>query len=186
MEAIKAMGVSDFVRFDANIVRGLLYYTGTVFEAYDLSGDIRRSILGGGRYNNLLSDVGGESLPAVGFAMGDVIITLLLQKLNLIPQSLVNPTARVMVTVFDEMNTINSLALAAELRQSGINTICYPEAVKLSKQMKFADRMGISIALMVGPDEIRENSIALKNLATGSQQLVPRSQAAKFVLEQLN
>ena len=186
MEAIKAMGVSEFVRFDANIVRGLLYYTGTVFEAYDLSGEIRRSILGGGRYNNLLSDVGGESLPAVGFAMGDVIITLLLQKLNLIPQSLAKPTARVIVTVFDDMNMINSLALAAELRQSGINTICYPEAAKLSKQMKFADRMGISIALVIGPDEIRVNSVTLKNLSTGSQQLIPRSQAAKFVMEQLN
>ena len=72
MNAVQAMGIGEYVRFDANIVRGLLYYTGTVFEANDLSGDIRRSILGGGRYNNLLSDVGGEDLPAVGFAMGDV------------------------------------------------------------------------------------------------------------------
>ena len=60
-----------------SIVRGLTYYTGTVFEAWEVGGDIRRALLGGGRYDNLLTDVGGARLPAVGFAMGDVVMTLL-------------------------------------------------------------------------------------------------------------
>ena len=74
--AIDALGVAEFVRFDASIVRGLQYYTGTVFEAWEVGGEIRRSLLGGGRYDRLLSDVGGTPLPAVGFALGDVVMTL--------------------------------------------------------------------------------------------------------------
>jgi histidyl-tRNA synthetase len=78
--ALESLGLKEYVQFDPNIVRGLLYYTGTVFEAFDISGGVRRAILGGGRYDNLLGDVGGEPLPAVGFAMGDVVIGLILQE----------------------------------------------------------------------------------------------------------
>ncbi|MCX6034249.1 MAG: ATP phosphoribosyltransferase regulatory subunit, partial [Chloroflexi bacterium] len=67
---LESLGVKEYVQFDPNIMRGLLYYTGTVFEAFDITGGVRRSILGGGRYDNLLRDVGGDPLPAVGFAMG--------------------------------------------------------------------------------------------------------------------
>ncbi len=86
--AIEALGLRDYVRFDASIVRGLQYYTGTVFEAWEVGGEIRRSLLGGGRYDNLLLDVGGGALPAVGFALGDVVMTLLLEKYGLLPTDL--------------------------------------------------------------------------------------------------
>ncbi len=72
--ALEALGVKEYVKFDPNIMRGLLYYTGTVFEAFDTSGSLKRAILGGGRYDNLLADVGGQPLSGVGFAMGDVVI----------------------------------------------------------------------------------------------------------------
>src|ERR1051325_11273693 len=89
---INALGLSDFVVFDASIMRGLLYYTGTVFEAWEVGGDIKRSILDGGRYDNLARDVGGDPIPGVGFAMGDVVITLILQKYDLLPKDFnVNP-----------------------------------------------------------------------------------------------
>jgi histidyl-tRNA synthetase len=179
--ALKSMGVVKYVRFDANIVRGLLYYTGTVFEAFDLSGDIRRSILGGGRYDNLLSDVGGENLPAVGFAMGDVIMTLLLQRLGRIPPDLDKPTAQVLVTVFEDRTIPESLILANELRQHGIPTLCYPEACKLGKQLRYADRTGIKIVLVLGPDEIKTNQVAVKDLTTGSQQLINRMDITRVV-----
>ena len=78
--AVEALGVQEFVRFAPNIIRGLDYYTGIVFEAQAIRGDLRRSLLGGGRYDNLLSDVGGESLPATGFALGDLVITILLER----------------------------------------------------------------------------------------------------------
>jgi histidyl-tRNA synthetase len=80
-------------------MRGLLYYTGTVFEAFETSGSLKRAILGGGRYDNLLADVGGQPLSGVGFAMGDVVAGIILQENGLLPEY--NPTpASVLVTVF--------------------------------------------------------------------------------------
>lgn len=185
LKNLDAMGVSEYVRFDPNIIRGLLYYTGTVFEAYDQTGFVTRSILGGGRYDNLLADVGGDPLPAVGFAMGDVIITLLLQKLGRIPEKILQATAQVMVTIFNEEMILDSLALATELRSAGINTLCYPEAEKISKQFKFADRAQIPYAIVLGPDEKQNEMVALKSLSDGNQRLIPRAeliQALKDVL----
>src|SRR5512133_542247 len=84
-KTLEALGVNEYVKFDPNIMRGLLYYTGTVFEAFDVSGSVRRAILGGGRYDNLLRDVGGDPLSGVGFAMGDVVIGIILKEKGLIP-----------------------------------------------------------------------------------------------------
>ncbi len=83
---IQALGVAEYVRYDPRIIRGLDYYTGTVFEAWDQDGEFR-AILGGGRYDNLVSDVGGEPLPATGFAMGDLVASLVLKKFGCIPES---------------------------------------------------------------------------------------------------
>ena len=173
--AIDALGVGSYVQFDPSIVRGLLYYTGTVFEAWEVGGDIRRSILGGGRYDNLLSDVGGESLPAVGFAMGDVVLTLLLEKYGLLPQNLdVNP-APVLVTVFDDERQLDSLRLATSLREAGLKVVVYPEATKLGKQFKYADRIGAKVTLVLGPDEAEQGQVAVKDLRSGKQTVVPQA-----------
>ncbi|MBL8102193.1 MAG: histidine--tRNA ligase, partial [Anaerolineales bacterium] len=99
--ALEALGVNDYVKFDPNIMRGLLYYTGTVFEAFETSGSLKRAILGGGRYDNLLADVGGQPLSGVGFAMGDVVAGIILQENGLVPEFVPTP-ASVLVTVFDE------------------------------------------------------------------------------------
>jgi histidyl-tRNA synthetase len=180
-KAIDALDVSPFVQFDPSIVRGLLYYTGTVFEAWEVGGDIRRSILGGGRYDNLLSDVGGDPLPATGFAMGDVVITLLLEKYGLLPEDLdVNP-APVLVTVFDEERHLASLALATKLRATGLKVVVYPEATKLGKQFKYADRIGARVTLVLGPDEAEKSQVAIKNLLSGEQTTVPQEAAVDFI-----
>lgn len=173
--AIDALGVSDFVRFDASIVRGLQYYTGTVFEAWEVGGAIRRSLLGGGRYDRLLSDVGGAPLPAVGFALGDVVMTLLLEKYQLLPAELVVFPADFLVTVFDVPGHLSSLQLAAELRAAGLRVAVYPDAEKLSHQFKYADRIKARVALVLGPDEIAGGQVTLKNLRTGAQQTLPRA-----------
>src|SRR4030095_7976998 len=138
---IDALGLSQFVVFDASIVRGLLYYTGTVFEAWEVGGEIKRSILGGGRYDNLTRDVGGEPIPGVGFAMGDVVITLILEKYGLLPKDLNINHAPILVTVFDQERLLESFKLANELRRAGLNVVCYPEAAKLPKQFKYAARI---------------------------------------------
>jgi histidyl-tRNA synthetase len=181
--ALEKMGVKEYVRYDPSIIRGLDYYTGIVFEAWDVTGD-GRAILGGGHYDNLVSDVGGDPLPGVGFAMGDVMATLLLQKFGKLPES-VNLADTALVTVFDDSLIGSSLNLASQLRNEGIKTVCYPEAAKLQKQLKFADRMGIQVVLVLGPDEAQNGQVTIKNLKTRNQIQVKISEAAASVKELL-
>jgi histidyl-tRNA synthetase len=178
---IDALGLSEYFQFDPSIMRGLLYYTGTVFEAWEVGGDIKRSILGGGRYDNLTRDVGGDPIPGVGFAMGDVVVSLILEKYGLMPRDLnVNP-APVLVTVFDGERLLESFKLASELRRAGLNVVCYPEAAKLQKQFKYADRMGARVTLVLGPDEVQNGQVTVKNLANGEQVTVQREAVAGTV-----
>jgi histidyl-tRNA synthetase len=179
--ALDALGAAEYVEFDPNIMRGLLYYTGTVFEAFDVSGSLRRAILGGGRYDNLLRDVGGEPLSGVGFAMGDVVINLVLQELSLIPPLATTP-ATVLVTVFSLELQPESLKLAAQLRQVGIKVTCYPEPAKLPKQFKFADRMGMKAVLVLGPDELAQGRITIKDLTSSTQEVIERAALTQAVL----
>ena len=171
---IDALGLRQFFEFEPSIVRGLLYYTGTVFEAWEVGGDIKRSILGGGRYDNLTRDVGGDPIPGVGFAMGDVVIGLILEKYGLLPKDLTINPAPVLVTVFNEECLLESFKLASDLRRAGLNVVCYPEAVKLPKQFKYADRIGAKVTLVLGPDELEKGLVAVKNLVNGEQISVTR------------
>ena len=179
-KALDALGVRDYVKFDPNIMRGLLYYTGTVFEAFDQTGVVSRAIFGGGRYDNLLRDVGGDPLSGVGFAMGDVVMGLILKDKGLIPPFTPTP-APVLVTVFDESLWMDSYALAAELRAAGLNVTTYPEPAKLPKQFKFGDRMGMRVILVVGPDEAAAGKVTIKDLASGAQETAARADAFKII-----
>ncbi len=170
---LEALGVKDYVKFDPNIVRGLLYYTGTVFEAFETSGSLKRAILGGGRYDNLLADVGGQPLSGVGFAMGDVVAGIVLKENGLVPEFVLTP-APVLVTIFSEALMTNSFELASQLRQAGMNVLVYPEPVKLQKQFKFADKMKINVVITIGPEEAANGRVAIKNLVTGEQVDVKR------------
>lgn len=171
--ALDALDIREYIKFDPAVMRGLLYYTSTVFEAFDLTGSVRRSILGGGRYDNLLEDVGGEPLPATGFAMGDVVIGIILKEAGLAPEFEPSP-AQVLVTVFDKDLWMQSLSLAAELRRAGLNVMVYPEPVKLPKQFKFADKLKMKVALVLGPDEAEKGLVVVKNLGTGEQAQTKR------------
>lgn len=180
--ALEALGVAKYVRFDPNIMRGLLYYTGTVFEAFETSGSLKRAILGGGRYDNLLADVGGQPLSGVGFAMGDVVMGIILQEKGLVPEFVPSP-APVLVTVFDEALWMKSFELTAQLRSAGLNVMSYPEPAKLPKQFKFADKMKMKIALVLGPDEAEKGLVVVKNLVSGEQTQVKREAVVESVLE---
>ena len=166
MQALERIGVREFIQYDPKVIRGLDYYTGVVFEAFDVDGG--RAILGGGHYGNLVADVGGDSLPGVGFAMGDVMFPIVLEKYGLLPTQIPAP-AEVLVTVFDEETLLESIELAELLRGSGLRVICYPESVKLPKQLKFADKLGIRLAVILGPDEINTCKAVLKDLKTTEQ-----------------
>ena len=177
--AIQDFGVSDYVEFDPSIVRGLAYYTGLVFEAWDRVGEFR-AVLGGGRYDNLLADVGGDPMGAIGFAMGDVVIGLLLEQAGLKPELRPSPT-RALVTVFAPDLLSASARIAAQLRAAGIDTELYPEPAKLDKQLKYANALGIPFAIIVGPDEAAAGKVMVKNLATGEQRQMDQADVAETV-----
>lgn len=164
----EALGLRDYLVYDAAIVRGLDYYTGPVFEAHDQAGQFR-AIFGGGRYDNLVAAVGGDRIPGVGFAMGDVIIELLLERAGKRPTLPTSPS-QVLVTLFDADLYPQTLALAARLRQAGINAEQVLEADRLGKQIRYADRKGIPYVAILGPDELAEEQVVLKNLRSGEQR----------------
>jgi len=178
-DLLSAMGLDEYVKFDPRIIRGLDYYTGIVFEAWDVGGD-GRAVLGGGHYDNLVGDVGGNPLPGVGFAMGDVMATLLLKKYGCIPEF--KPFADiVLVTVFDEKSIDESAAFAERLRSADIKAICYPEAAKLQKQFKYADRLGVSAVAVIGPDEAAAGTVTIKNLKDGTQTTCSQEMAMQLI-----
>ncbi|KKS13344.1 MAG: Histidine-tRNA ligase [Candidatus Daviesbacteria bacterium GW2011_GWB1_41_5] len=173
-------GILDFIEFDPSIVRGFDYYTRTVFEAWDKSGKFGRSLFGGGRFDNLTAQIGGEKVPGVGFASGDIPIQVILEQYKKLPD-LKPKTAQVLVTVFNTDLEGKSIEVASFLRRSlsraesrdsnGINCELWVEpGTKLDKQLKYADQKGIPYVVIIGPDEAKSNKITLKNLKEKTQQ----------------
>ena len=175
----EAFGLSDYLVYDASIVRGLDYYTGPVFEAYDRS-RTSRAIFGGGRYDNLVADVGGDRITGVGFAMGDVVIELLLADAGKRPELPTSPS-QVLVTLFDEDLRKETLGVATRLRQAGINAEQILEPIRLGKQFRFADRKGIPFVVILGPDELDAGQIVVKNLKTGEQNAYTVGKAIEVI-----
>ena len=168
---MRSMGQAEYLEYDPRIIRGLDYYTGIVFEAYDMNQEFR-AILGGGHYGNLVGDVGGDALPGVGFAMGDVVVQLVLEHFGLIPD-MKTETETIFVTVFDSQTQPESLRIASELRSSGFKVVTAIGTEKLGKQLKFADRILASKALVIGPDELVKGEVVVKDLRTHGQSSLP-------------
>ena len=182
--ALKALGVDEYVVYDPRIVRGLDYYTGIVFEARDVS-ESSRAILGGGHYDNLVEDVGGDPLPAVGYAMGDVVLPLVLEQFGKLPELEFNP-ARVLVTVFDQDCLAYSFAIAAKLRAADVKVVVYPQVAKIGKQFKYADKIGAKYVIVAGPDEKEKNILQIKEMQSGEQESVPLEKAVSSIKGKLN
>lgn len=178
-QLLTAMGLGDYLHYSPEVIRGLEYYTGTVFEARDMDRE-GRAILGGGHYDNLVSDVGGDPLPGVGFAMGDVMVGLVLKKYGCIPELSLMP-ANVLVTVFSAELMEKSFSAANYLREAGIPTICFTEAVKLPKQFKYADRIGSRFVVVIGPDEAANGQVTLKDLSKGEQRTIEMDRLAEEI-----
>lgn len=183
LQAAQALGIDRFLEYEPTIIRGLDYYTGTVIEARDREGEFR-AILGGGRYDNLVGDVGGERLPGVGFAMGDVVIGLVTQNYGKVPNLRTSPT-EVLVTVFDKAGLPEALKLATELRAGGLRVEWYPDTAKLDKQLKYADATGVRFAAILGPDEVAQGTVTVKDLQARAQAVYPRAQVAAELRQKL-
>src|SRR3990167_3831591 len=183
MSLVQAAGYGEFVEFDPSIVRGLDYYTRTVFEGWDVKGEFR-SIWGGGRYDNLTEDVGGkQKIPGVGFAMGDMVLEEILRANGKYPKLKANNT-QVLVTVFSNELAVSSNKLANSLRKSGVNVETYldPDA-KLDKQLKYADRKGIPYVVIIGPEEAAAGTVTIKDLRSGGQKTVAADKLSESIQE---
>jgi histidyl-tRNA synthetase len=167
--ALSAIGLADFVEIDLGVVRGLAYYTGTVFEIFD-AGRTLRAICGGGRYDNLLDAVGGVEMPAVGFGMGDVVLAELLKDKGLAPSDV--SSIDVFLAFITQEDLPHVLSLAHRLREVGLRVeyALSPQAV--GKQLKLADARHARLAAVVGPDERTRGEIVIKDLQSGSQETV--------------
>ncbi len=167
---IEGYGLSDWVSFDASIVRGLAYYTGPVFEVRDRAGNLR-AICGGGRYDRLIGTLGGKNLPATGFGFGDMVVMELLQEKGLIP----NIGSVVEDVVFGMGSELRGSAMqvAGKLRQSGRNVDLILEDKKMKWIFKHAERCNASRLIMVMPDEWSNGNVKIKDLNTGNESTIP-------------
>jgi histidyl-tRNA synthetase len=175
LAALKVRGLADFVEIDLGIVRGLAYYSGVVFEAFDRGGKLR-ALAGGGRYDNLIHQLsdGAVSLPAIGFAMGDVVLGELIGEIPAAKEKRQKAIAAqqdldIYVVIAKEERRADALANIQTMRDRGYR-VDYPlTPAKVGKQFQTAEQLGTRIALLFG-DEWPQ--MALKNLATGEQELI--------------
>lgn len=170
---LESMGLKDYAQFDLTIVRGLAYYTGIVFEAFDRKGELR-AISGGGRYDHLVEKVGGISIPALGFGMGDVVLAELLTEKKLWPNQLIQPIDAYVVLTDEKLRPM-MLALVHQLRNSGFR-IDYPlTGSNVGKQFKAASQKPSKFAIIIG-EEWSRGAVKIKNLSTRNEIEVPLDQ----------
>lgn len=168
--ALEAMGLGEFVQIDLTIVRGLAYYTGIVFELFD-AGRSLRAICGGGRYDGLLKALGGIDLPALGFGMGDVVLSELLKDRGALPTTRHRLDA-FLVAVGGE-DIVPVLRLAHDLREQGIAVEYGLRLQAIRKQLELAVARGAPRAVVIGPDERRDGQAMVRDLAAGTEERVP-------------
>ena len=169
LDHLRAMGLAEFVDVDLRIVRGLAYYTGIVFELFDAKRSLR-AICGGGRYDNLLKQVGGVDLPCVGFGMGDVVLGELLEARDGPPKA--EPVVGVFVATVSEEDRPAALGLAHALRDRGLRVEFALKKQALGKQLELAAARGARVAVVLGPEERAKAQAVVRTLATGAEQRV--------------
>ena len=165
-EAVESYGISDWVEFDGSIVRGLAYYTGSVFEVNDRKGEFR-AICGGGRYDKLLSTLGGKDLPATGFGFGDMVIMELLKGKNLLPQ-LLSGVEDIVIALDPELKNV-AVKVASVLRDSDRLVDLVLENKKIKWAFKHAERVGANRIIIVAPEEWNRQKIKVKDLQSGEE-----------------
>lgn len=181
-----AMGVTrDRLQVDLTMVRGLEYYTGPIFETVVTEPKIG-SLTGGGRYDGLIGLFSKTSLPVTGTTLGIERIIDVMDELNMYPAGLGKTVVDVLVTVFDEELRATSLAITTDIRAAGLNAEVWYDLDSLGKQLKYASARGIRKVIIVGPDEVAANAVTLRDLVSGEQQQIGRSELANTLKTQMH
>ncbi len=179
VEATLNLGVpGEVIEYNPTLARGLDYYTGMIFEVFVPEYPVG-SFAGGGRYDQLIEQLGGPNIPATGIAFGFDRMVEGAIELGLIP--IKESTTQVLTTVFDEETQKYSLKIADRLREVGIRTEVYPELDRLGKQIKTADQKEIPFVVIIGPDEVRQGVVTVRDMKTG-EQVTPRIEEIGEVL----
>lgn len=179
LNALKHSHMNNEIQLDLTLARGLNYYTGAIFEVKALDVQIG-SITGGGRYDNLTGIFGMPGLSGVGISFGADRIFDVLNQLDLYPKDAMNITQLLFIN-FGETETAYCLPIASAARQAGICTEIYPDAVKMKKQMSYANAKHIPFVALAGESEMAAGKITLKNMVTGEQQLLTPEDIITFI-----
>ena len=174
LDTLKSLGLNNEIQLDLTLARGLNYYTGAIFEVKALDVEIG-SITGGGRYDNLTGIFGMPGLSGVGISFGADRIFDVLNQLDLYPKETVNTTQLLFVN-FGPAEAAFCMQVLQQVRAAGIKAEIYPDAVKMKKQMTYANAKQIPYVALVGESEMAEGKINLKNMETGEQQLLTPQQ----------
>ena len=161
---LRTLGLDKYCIFDFGIIRGLDYYTGTVFEVFDKHPENTRAMFGGGRYDNLVGLFAKNAqLPGVGFGCGDVTLQNFLECHNLIPEEYAKKT-KVLITRFDDVPFVSYSKIASELRDNGIMCTTYIGTKKFGKQIDYASREKFSHVIIMGSSELENGEVKVKDL----------------------
>ena len=179
---LERMGVHNMI-VDTSITRGFDYYTGMIFEVFDTNEDNRRSLFGGGRYDNLLGLFGSDSIPAVGFGMGDVTARDFLETHNLLPDYV--PSTELMICVKDGESNAHAIQVAQALRREDVTVAINFSSKRIGDQIRAADRMKIPFVITIGEKERLEGKYAIKNLASGVEITLPADRIAEHLFSSL-
>jgi histidyl-tRNA synthetase len=179
IELLSASGIVSKTEISPSLARGLSYYTGAIFEI--AVPNLKGSLGGGGRYDNLVGMFLGKDIPACGFSLGLERIIVVMSERNMFPAELLSSPADVMVTIWNEDSVSESLALATELRSKGLRVDLYPEADKMGKQFKYASSRSIPFVAIVGDDERARGEVAVKDMKSGEQRSVKRGDVADAI-----
>ncbi|MFD9896116.1 histidine--tRNA ligase [Amycolatopsis sp. NPDC059027] len=176
---VLASSAASLVRFEPMIVRGLAYYTSTVFEVFDTSPENRRALFGGGRYSDLASLFTPQQIPGIGFGMGDVTLMDFLETHELAPA----PRSEVDVMVVPVVEELSDAAreVATSLRRAGLRTSTPIELRKLGKELARADKAGAAAVVIVGQEDWAAGNVTVRSLATREQHQVPIADAPATV-----
>src|SRR3989344_3356133 len=176
------LGITN-AHVDTSIVRGFDYYTGAVFEVFDISPDNNRSLFGGGRYDNLLQMFGEDAIPAIGFGMGDVTARDLLEAHGLLPSYI--PATELMICVVEREHIAHALRLAQDLRREDVAVAVNFSGKKIGDQVKQANKLGIPFIVAVGDKERDSGQFTLKHLPTGNEFVLPAENIPAHMLSAL-
>ena len=180
---LKELGITNAV-IDPSIVRGFDYYNGIVFEVYDTSPENSRALCGGGRYDNLLELFGIDSIPAIGFGMGDVRILDFLETHNLLPKY--SAPADVFLCTLTEGAKEFAAALAKDMRANDVHVEVSLSNKKVGDQIKLADKKKIPFVICIGENEMRTGEMTIKHLASGKEAVVTKDTVADYVFSNIS